>query len=315
VKRRRWFGRAAALVCDDAGVDDPAAAIRVIARRLIDEAQFVQPPFTPEILASFSGVRDVRRVHMQSAARLVPMGDSGLTIEVNQGHSVGKQNFSIDHEVVHTLLPTYDGSAVDDAETGTFADSSEEELLCDIGAAALLLDDRWLQPVALDAGPSMATLRFLAESFGASLQATARRLAELDLWRCAFVMWEPGFRVADRIHASQSLLPVFDALGPPIPKYRVTVAYASPSFDYAIPRNKSVARSSLVSACGDDGTFTCGVETFDLGRSSVPLYCENLHAPYRANGALRSRVISLLLPYASARPKLNDPAPASVGIL
>ncbi len=306
--RRRWFGRDAALLCQQMGVDDPVAAVRRLAHELIDDVGFDQPPFTPEILASFRGVREVRRVAMSSAARLVPRAGA-LAIELNSDHSVGKQNFSVDHEVMHTALPTYTGGFVDDPETGTFSDSSEEELLCDIGAAALLLDERWLGPRALEAGPSLAALQALAAEFGASLEATARRLAELGVWSCAFVFWEEGFRVGDRVAPGQPLLPGMMGIGAPTAKLRVVAAYRSPSFAHTIPWNKSAPPTSLVHQAAQGGKMTHGFEDFDLGHRCIRLYCENLHAPYRRGGEVRSRVISILLPTPTFRPA----PPASAG--
>ncbi len=189
MKSRRWISQEARALCMVTGEADPVTAITTLAAGLIDEVGLTHPPFDPRILASFRDVREIRLTNMQGAARLVP-DSNALVIEVNRNHSPGKQNFSADHEVVHTLLPTYTQRLVEDVVTGTFPVSSEEELLCDIGAATLLLDPRWLLPLASDAGPSLATLLSLAELFGASLEATARKLAELDVWPCAFVTWE-----------------------------------------------------------------------------------------------------------------------------
>src|SRR5581483_3923032 len=217
---RRWYSPEALALQRATGAADPALAIRQLAAALIDEAGFAQPPVHPAILASCQDVHEVRQRPMVSAARLVR--DSGrLVIEVNEDHSAGKQNFSTDHEVSHTLLPTYTGYSVDDAATGLFAATSEEELLCDIGAAALLLDERWLRPLGLEAGPSIQTLLTVAELFGASLEATARRLAELDLWSCAFVVWEEGYRKNERIHDGQGLMPGLESYGRPKPELRV----------------------------------------------------------------------------------------------
>lgn len=268
--------------------------------RLIDDVGFAQPPFDPRILASFRNVRDVRPAPMVGAARLVPDGET-LLIEVNQDHSASKQNFSADHEVTHTLVPGYAGEAIDDVETGAFPANCEEEYLCDVGAAALLLDPRWLGPLAHQAGPSLAALSDLAAAFGASLHATARQLAALDLWPCAFVFWEEGLRKAERVPPGQRFFPGFAALGGPALKLRVANCYPTPSFSsagYFVPPNKSVPDSSLVTACCEFDPHTYGTETFDLGKSTgvVQLHCENWHAPYRHGAEVRRRVISLLLP-------------------
>ncbi len=292
---RRWYSRDAQLLRLRTGARDPAVAISTLAENLLDEVGFDGPPFRPDILASFRGISDIRRHPMASAARLVP-GDRGLIVEVNVDHSPSKQNFSIDHEITHTLLPTYSGQSVEDVVTGQFSLTSEEELLCDIGASTLLLDGRWLCPLARDAGPSLDTLFQLAETFGASLQATALKLAELNIWPCAFVMWEEGYRKNERVSEQQIALPGFHRAEGPAPKLRVATPYVSASFGRYIPMNKSADRASLVHACVESNAITRGVEVFDLGARSASFYCENIHAPYTSGGLTRLRVISLLLP-------------------
>lgn len=295
MKQRYWYSREAQALIQKTHESDPVRAITKLAAALIDETGLDQPPFDPCIMASFQGVQQVRYIPMRSAARIVP-GEGGLIIEVNETHSRGKQNFSIDHEIAHTLMPTYTGWLIDDAVTGHFGDASEEELLCDIGASALLLDPRWLRPYAQEAGPSMATVLWLAQMFGASLQATVLKLAELDLWPCSYVLWEPGYRKGERVEQGQPLLPGMNAFGQPQPKFRVTYVYSAPSFGYFVPHNKSIEDSSLVVQCCSCDDPTVGVHLFDFGRERVPLYCENIYVPYRAGGETRSRILSLLLP-------------------
>lgn len=295
MRMRRWSSTDARLLCIETGESDPPTAIRSLAAALVDEASFSTPPFDPRILASFQGIREIRLTTMRSAARLVPDGDE-LVIEINGDHSPGKRNFSADHEIVHTLLPTYSREPVEDLVTGTFSSVSEEELLCDIGAASLLIDRRWLRPLAEEYGPSLTTLFALAESFGASLEATARALAELAVWPSAFVCWEEGYRKGEHPRAGQMPIAGLESLALPQPKLRVSRVYATSSFGYFIPPNKSIEWSSLVACCCGIQEPTYGTKLFDFGNVTAQLYCENFHAPYRSGGTLRSRVISLLLP-------------------
>lgn len=295
MKPRRWSSREASSLFAVTGEKDPAVAISKLAAGLIDEAGFDKPPFDPRILASLQNVLEIRRTPMKSAARLLPE-KGALVIEVNQDHSAGKQNFSADHEVTHTLLPTYSGQVVDDLVTGEFSSHSEEELLCDIGAATLLLDPRWLRPLAVEAGASLHTVFQMAVLFGASLQATALQLSKLNIWPCAFVFWEEGYRKSDRIAASQDLLPLMEMFGPPNPKLRVNSAYASSTFGYYVPKNKSVGNTSLVCKCCETREFLYGLEEFDLGHRAINCYCESAYVPYKSGEAIHRRVLSLLLP-------------------
>lgn len=306
MKSRRWIGPEAASLCEVTGEADPIVAIEQLARELMDVVGFNEPPFDPAILASFRDVREIRRITMVGAARILP-DDGALVIEVNGNHSLGKQNFSVDHEIVHTLIPTYGGQRVDDNETGTFASGFEEELLCDIGAAALLLDQRWLRRFAQEAGPSVTTLLNLAMLFGASLQATARQIAQLNLWPCAFVFWEEGFRKSERVPVGQTIIPGLEVFGGPQPKLRVACAYVTDSFGVYVPHNKSAGAESLVTVCSEDDPLTFGMEKFDFGGSQISLFCQNYHSPYRKGAAIRRRVISLLVP-APLRDGLDCPS-------
>ena len=279
-----------------AGAADPVTGIRTLAADLIDEVAFAEPPFKPEMLASFQNVREVRLKPMQSAARLFPdVATRTLIIEVNEAHSRGKRNFSVDHETTHTLIPTYSDTVIDDPVTGTFTSGIEEEVLCDVGASALLLDVRWLRPLAEDSGPSLSTLFALAELFDASLEATARSLVELNVWPCAFVFWEEGFRKSERFGSNQSLLPLFEGYGMPQPKLRVKRPYVSEGFGIFIPENKSVDETSLVSTCSNPELVTYGTELFDFGTHQETLYCENAFVPYRSDGIVHRRVLSILI--------------------
>lgn len=277
-----------------------------VGQDLLDEVGFVALPFDPVVLASFRGVHEVRRVDMVGAGRLIPDGGE-LIIEVNCDHSPGKQHFTVDHEVTHTLLPTYARQPVEDAETGAFATDWEEELLCDVGAATLLLDPRRLAPIAKEAGPSIRTLVELAALFNASLEATARQLARLNLWPCAFVVWEEGYRKHDRVPKGQLAMSAFESFGDPKAKLRIHRPYVATSFPHFLPLNKSVSDESKVAACCDHNPLTHGVEEFDLGRQAVRLSCENYFAPYRQGSLLQRRVVSLLLPNSHARSGSSTP--------
>lgn len=295
MRTRRWQGRDAELLCAEHDTRDPVAAMRLRASSLLEEAMLGAPPFKPELLASVQGIREVRRCSMSSAARLVP-DLNGLVIEVNEQHSLGKQNFSIDHEVCHTLLPTFSADLpITDDVTGRFESAPEGEALCDIGASALLLPRSWLSEMAAAAGPTLETLFMMAKRFGASLEATARSMSELDLWPAAYVFWEPGLRKSQRVSEKQMTFLEANAT-PSEPPLRVTVACPMKSFDYFIPMNKSVASTSIISRAAHDGEVTYGDERVDLGSGQSPtLYTESCAASYKTADGMRTRVISFLL--------------------
>jgi hypothetical protein len=81
-----------------------------------------------------------------------------------------------------------------------------------------------------------------------------------------------------------------------IKERRICRPYLTPSFGYFIPGNKSIEDTSLVAVCCEADPFTWGIEDIDLGKGPIRLYCENYHAPYGKAGAVRRRVISVLVP-------------------
>ncbi len=293
--RRRWASSAARALIAATGEQDPARGIVALAEDLIDQAQTDKPPADLRVLASFRDILDIRATDMLPAGRLVPE-HGHLAIEVNREHTPGRQNFTVCHEIAHTLVPTYQGYLIEDPDTGRFAEDSEEELLCDIGASALLLPSSWLREVALQTGPAIGTLCYAASLFGASLQATARKLAELDMWPCAFVLWEEGYRKSERIPEAQDILSEMVEYVRPEPKWRVRHTYTSPSFGYFVPPNKSALKGSVICACCDQRGPLRAVERFELGHRPVEMHCESMYAPYRLGSTSRPRVVSILLP-------------------
>lgn len=110
-------------------------------------------------------------------------------------------------------------------------------------------------------------------------------------------------------------MPGLEDFGPPRPKWRICRAYPTRSFRHFIPANKSIEDTSLVAACCEADPFTWGIEAIDLGKGPLRMYCENYYAPYRKAGAVRRRVISLLVPVPRQRSQPTLPSPRQMEIL
>jgi len=176
---------------EEMGGDDPEAAIRSRARALIDELRsafaWEGPPFDLAALASYQGfqVTSVDGLSPGQDACIMP-GQIALNIQKPRR----RQRYSLAHEIVHTLFPDYKeqlrkaGALYREESTTRSAllDPSEEELeeLCQIGAAELLLPRFAFEPELHRHGVSLATIIKLSENFDASLEATARRVVELN---------------------------------------------------------------------------------------------------------------------------------------
>ena len=303
-RRTYWRSDAAQALTLLTGIPDPAAAMIACADNLLDEAGVTEPPVPLKMLASFQGVRAIEKADMQPSGRLIAMPRTGLAltgghiIQVNRAESTTRQNFTIAHEIAHTLLPAYAAHPhdVEDVHTGDYPPTAEEEHLCDVGASALLLPERWLRPAAQQRPPSLASLQDIARQFKASLEATARAVARLDVWPFALVFWEPGWRKADRAAAAQ---------GDPIPPaLRVTRAIAAPSFGVYIPRNKSVAEDTSIYQAYASGSPTHGIDRLTLRTADTDVQAESVYVPLMRGAVLHPRVVSFLLrPHTDATPR------------
>lgn len=285
---RYWSSDAAHALCRVTGCPDPVTAMIARADALLDEAAIDGPPVPLAVLASFQGIRRIEPVEMVASGRLIVHPD-GSVVQVNRAESPARRQFTIAHEIAHTLLPAYAAHPhdIEDAHTGDYPPAAEEEHLCDVGASALLLPERWLRPAVQQRPPSLATLQDIARQFKASLEATARAVARLDVWPFALVFWEPGWRKADRVAAAQ---------GDPIPPaLRVTRAIAAPSFGLYIPRNKSVAEDTSIYQAYASGSPTHGLDRLTLRTVDTNVRAESVYVPLMRGAVLHPRVVSFLL--------------------
>lgn len=171
----------------ETGASDPFAAIRTKAREVINRYSdaFGEPtmPLCMETLASFVGIArcDEPPAHSKDA-ELVPDGAGGVKYRVNPDRPETRQQFSIAHEICHTFFPDYQHKVWcrPDARYRNRENPDEYlEMLCDIGAAELLLPVPWFERDAAKT-TTAAGLVTLAANYRASCEAVLRRFAELQ---------------------------------------------------------------------------------------------------------------------------------------
>ncbi|NYI43798.1 hypothetical protein BJ993_000878 [Nocardioides aromaticivorans] len=141
----------------------------------------LEPPIDLHRVASFQGVKDIQVAEMDWAGMLAPSESGGFIIKVRSADRPHRRNFTIGHEITHTLLPGY---AVIQHRCGGLGTRSLHgnrhlENLADIGAAELLLPRRFLQPIFADLAFDMSAVKDVADRHHASLDATLRRLLHL----------------------------------------------------------------------------------------------------------------------------------------
>lgn len=162
----------------------PGLPDSVLVERLVEDlgrTLELEPPTDFHRAASFQGVKGIEVVEMDWAGMLTPSGSGGFIIKVRSADQPHRRNFTIGHEITHTLLPGY--SVVQHRcgglPTRSFLGSRHLENLADVGAAELLLPRRFLQPVFADLAFDMGAVKDVADRHHASLDATLRRLLHL----------------------------------------------------------------------------------------------------------------------------------------
>lgn len=199
--KRRVICRSAAAkqLAREVGVHDPVAAVRLRGSALI--ATLAGPPFkvdAPAILNA-TNIRAIRELTNSSLDGRIFRGDAGYIIELNRRLGPARRAFTLAHEIAHTFfLNTVGLGERTDSTTGQFDQGNEEEYLCDVAAAEMLMPaaafihqgvspqipdwfaakNAFLKRV-FDYGPSILSVLNLSKEFGTSLTATARRFAEL----------------------------------------------------------------------------------------------------------------------------------------
>lgn len=237
---RSWRSRAALALIEHTSLADPETAIKLRARKLLSEGGIDGPPTELEILALFQNIGEIRKCHMRNAGRLVPLPNGQLRIEVREQDVPERQNFTIAHEIAHTLIPSPINEVIEVVKTGAFqldsGEGNEEEHLCDIGAAALLMDTSWLHKHVRGRSIDIAMLQSAAKTFQVSLHAMARQLSAIAETSMAFVIWEPrtnaNMMTATSVYWSESF-PVESRM-----QYRTAIPAWSRIFEAAEERKR-----------------------------------------------------------------------------
>jgi hypothetical protein len=225
------------------GGDEPEDLIAALCSDLLQESG-AAVPVNLEMLASFRNARVIATAHEQSET--IAWTGSSWTIHIKIDDTPGRQRFSCAHAIVHTFFmeaERFNQSPVDSEQISDW--SAQEEQLCDLGAAELLLPRlQFLQHCPLQ--PTMDDALALAESFEASVEATALRIAMLCEGPAAMVVLEPRLKPSEvRAIERRQREPTLPGMPRPIvptPALRVnkTMAKGLPF----IPKHKSVDLSS-----------------------------------------------------------------------
>lgn len=170
------------------GAKDPVEAILYHARLLLIESGMQLPPFAPSSYATLRNVRSIVEIDLNIDGRLVPVGNE-FVIELRKNRSRQRKNFTCAHEIAHTFF--YESVPSIKYRQAKTTDS-EEEALCNIAAAELLMPSKVFRTMADCYSPSATALLDIAATFDTSLSATAIRIASETDWPTTFILWNQG---------------------------------------------------------------------------------------------------------------------------
>lgn len=308
-KKRRWYHKSVlALLQHGKNDEEPPDVIRRLARDLVNEALSLDwegPPYNPETLASLRGIEIRKAANLRSEAHIIPKADGKLLIEYDPTKTNKRINFSICHEIAHTLFPDhYESTHNRNYQEKSHA--SELECLCDIGGAELLMPhESFLSdlstPLALD------TVRYLSERYQASSEAILIRIAQLSSQPCAVVFLSEKFKPTEQ---RESKCLEFD-FGFPLkqPKLRVDYVQATEGFPVFIPPHKSVPEDSVAYECLTAYDIIEGTEKWDLNGFGLWTVQAGV-LPISTDSA--RRVVALILPNEEFTKKKSTPTKCSM---
>jgi len=241
--------------------------IRERARALVAHARqfgWKGPPFDPRALASLRGIRlSPDRLTAGHDAFIVPRERQQLEIVFDIARPMTRQNFSICHEVCHTLFPDgYEMIRHRYERRDRFDPDREVEQLCDVGAAEILMPEEEFRADLGRLGLGLSAVAPLRERYEASREAVIRRMVRLDQGPKAAVFLAYRLKPSERAAARQ--LPLIGPLAEPRRKLRIAYTVASDSFTAFLPRHKSIPETSCVYRAAMGDNLTASIETWDI---------------------------------------------------
>jgi len=251
------------------------------------------PPFDLEVLTSLRGIAlSAERPGLSPHAELVPIQGGGVEKRVNPDRPATRRRFSVGHEISHTFLPGYEQKVQCRKSKGRdWADPDDLiEALCDVGASELLFPLPWFAADAARLAGTAEGILSLARQYGASPEATIRRLVDVSPSPCAavFLAWKLK-PVQERRFAGTrgqtcmfGIDPAADARA--LRGLRVDYCVSSESFRAGglfVPEDKSVPNSGVIYEAASGNRCLVGEQDVDLGGArgrfsvrAIPLFTE-----------------------------------------
>lgn len=263
--QKSWRHKSVRALMKKSGDVDPEVIIRQEAQRIVMWAKqrgWYGPPFDPLQLASLRGIKAKATQHLFSAeAQLTPLPGRQLLLEFNPDRAEGRRNFSICHEVAHTLFDDcYEIVHQRRAAPKRTGPEDEVEYLCQVGAAEFLMPAEDFAGDLLKRAFSLRSVLSLVDRYRASREAVLRRMVGLAKQPCAVVFLSERLSPLEKAASRQKSL-LDDA---PCPKMRILYGVANSSFETYLPIHKSVPPESCVCVANDVDAVVSQRERWDV---------------------------------------------------
>jgi Zn-dependent peptidase ImmA (M78 family) len=218
---------------------------------LLEDAEQGSLPIDVDLVASVKGVKRRRGDH-DFAGRIYVEQNGQLVMDLNSSHNRRRQRFTCAHEMMHTGFPDFEEEERYrlDTTVGSNSVNREEEYLCDLGAAALLMPKHLIAgQYQLEGG--LEEVERLSRDAEVSLEAAGNRLAAISEGPAIFMTFEHGHKPAD-----QPALRRGESVGK-----CVRLRYArSAGINIFLPRFKGADASSAITLAHASGKLERGVE-------------------------------------------------------
>jgi Zn-dependent peptidase ImmA (M78 family) len=196
--------------------------------------------------------------------------------------------FSIAHEIVHSFIPSSTaGVRFRSMHSPTSKQSRELEMLCEFGAALLIMPEGAFMAAVARHGFGLANVDQIRRQFGSSFEATTYRVAQTARFAAAAAKLK--YRLSKQQQqvgpSSGFLFPLPDREAVK-PKYRCQSFHRSGGFPGRIPFNKSFPENSCVYEAASAGEIQSAVELIPVpGQRPVRARIEAVRAPYQPDDA------------------------------
>jgi len=227
-------------------------------------------------------------------AYIVPRQGQQLEIIFDKSRPQTRQNFSICHEICHTIFPdAYEVVRNRYDHRERFDPDRELEQLCDLGAAEILLPEDEFRADVTGLNFGLGTVLLLRDRYQASREAVIRRMVQLHEGSSVAVFLE--YRLKPTEQAAFRQMPLITSIPELRPKLRIAYAVTSARFPVFLPRDKSVPDDSCVYRAALEQDIACGFEDWKI-RGLPPCRVEAMPLPTGDSAGSPVRIVALLQP-------------------